>query len=538
MDETEAADGRRTGKTTIREKDAVQPLLTTKQKVLGIVGAVALLTVILGYSPFLRYWYTKTLDEAPNVSDRKAAAEALFDHWGASSLMVFAGRVDRPDPLLREAATYGMELVGCKTTAYPQVIDKLKEVLPAADAPGKLLFVCTLNSIAKVLTDSRGAEKPSAERQKSEAAAVKTIAQALVPCAQPAEQNPEVRLAAVEGLCGLRTPGVCKELVKLGSTEQGALRDKARSGIPATALPDAAGVLLKAMTSPDKDLAAVAKQGFVRVRDKAPSADLLPLLSDPMDDVRREIVDALGKRMGDDKAKQGITLALKDKLADIRVLAVTAVPRTGLAGPMTQLGALVGDPDESVRIANAETLAQLRDADSKKVLLEAFKNDLQGKTMEAYITALGKRSCGKVLSEIGIVIKLLDTNPAAEASIREALVLLTRNNVPGREEQRRAWEAAKWKAWYANITERDKIKEDAVAAIEKIKAQAKQMERSSFQALKESLEKQIETLEQCKERCKPDDTEDIGAIDSLLSSYMKVKDLLFKHASIDVRNGN
>lgn len=531
-DPVATAETRRVSKRSTRIEAAPAPLFTTKQKILGSAGAVLLLVLLIGYSPFMRHWHTKTLLEAPSLDDRKRAAESLFDGWGAGTVSVFVRYVDSKDTLLREAAAYGLELVGAKSPAYPQAIDKFKEILPAADASGKLIYLRSLGRIAEVLTDTRGQDKPSPETAKRQAEAIKTIAQALLPCAQPAEQSPEVRLAAVKTLGLLRAPGVCKELIKLAATEKGELRDKARQGIAATAMPEAAGDLLRTMSNPDKDLAAVAKQAFTRIRDEAPSGDLLPLLSDPMDDVRREIVEALGKRAGDEKAKQGITIALKDKVPAIRVLAVKAVPQTGLAGSMQELAALVRDEVEEVRIANAETLAQLRDPDSKKALLEAFKNDLQGKTLEAYITALGQRSSGKVLSEIAMVVQLLDANPAAEKSIVEALVLLSYNNIPGRDTQRRAWDAAKWKAWWAKTTEREKLKGQAVAEIEKIKAESKKMERSEFHALKDALDQQLDVLEQCKTHCRPDDLEDIPTLDAMIKNYTIVKSLLIKSANM------
>lgn len=527
------ADARRSAKKTVRE---AAPLLSTKHKILGGTGAVLLLVLIVGYSPFIRYWHTKTLLEAPSLGDRKSAAEALFDRWGASTLAIFSKYVDSNDPLLRDASAYGLELIGTKSRAYRDAIGKLKDVMPSADAAGKLVYIRTLAAIAQPLTDSRRPEKPTPDQVKEEAAAIKAVALALLPCAQSTEQNADVRLAAVGGLAKLQAEGVCKELIKLASTEKGELRDKACAGIVATALPDAAPDLLAAMTGPDKQLAETARQAFVRVRDETPSAQLLPLVSNPVADVRRAIVETLGKRVGDEKAKQGISLALKDKAPDIRVLAVKAIPRTGLSGSMDQLAVLVKDGDESVRVANAETLAELRDQDSKKVLLEAFQNSLQGKTLDAYITALGKRSYGKVLSEIGMVMKLLDANPGAEASVREALVLLTMNGMPERKALRASWDAARWKAWYAQLTEREKQKEDAVAECEKIKVKGKQMDRQTFTALKDDLDKQLDILESCKKTCKPDDMEDVASYDALIKSYTVVKDFLIKSASFDMRN--
>ena len=529
--------GRRIMKRPARPPVRKAALFSTQQKILAGVAAVLIAAVAIGYKPFLRYWHTKTLDEAPDLSSRKAAADALFEYWGAGILYIFEARVAKPDPLAREAAAYGMELVGRKTPAYQEVVERFKEVLPAADARGKLIFVRALANITSALIDTRGLDKPTPEQTESKAKAVKTAVEAFIPCAGAAEQNMDVRLAAVGALCGLRSEGVCKELIKLAGAETGELRirERARAGIPATALPDAASELLAAMNGADKELSAVAKEAFIRIRDETPSRQLLPLLSDPADEIRRQIVEALGKRSNDDGAKQGISTALKDKAPEIRILALKAVPRTGISGPTSQLEALVKDSDENVRIAAAETLAELRDPESKTLLLQSFKNDLQGKTLEAYITALGKRSAGKVISEIAIVMPLLDSNPTAESSIREALVLLTRNNVPEREAQRRAWDAGRWKAWWAKFTEREKMKEAAVAEIEKIKDSGKKQDRSTYPQLKEALEKQLDVLELCKEKCKPDDLEDMEALKLLVEKYTVVKEFLIKGASYDLR---
>ncbi|MCY3023633.1 MAG: hypothetical protein NTW87_32030, partial [Planctomycetota bacterium] len=409
--------------------------------------------------------------------------------------------------------------MGKRSSFHPQVIERFKDALQGADTAGKLLYLKALSSIAQALAEQRGEGKLAESKAKAETESINKTAQLLIPLALQANLDLAVRSAAVDGLTTLRAPGVCKALLKLASAEKNGLRDKARGGIAPTALPDACGELLKAMAGADKDLAAIAKMAFVRVRDEAESRDLLPLVSDPSADVRREIVDALGKRRGDGIAAKGVTIALKDKVPDIRVLALKAIPCTGLDGPATQLAALVGDPEESVRIANAETLSVLIDDASKKVVLEAFKNNLEGKTLEAYIRALGRRSAGaaKDLKSIGMVMDILESNPGAVASIREALVYLTSAGQGSeREAQRRQWEADKWKAWYANITKREKIRAEALATIKDIAGQ-KDADRSLFAGLYEGTKQAILILEKAKEMCKPDDFEDEDGLDGDLA---------------------
>jgi HEAT repeat protein len=527
-----APDSRRTTKKSLRAAEPVSTGIPKKYIILGSAALILLLVLVAGYSPFMRYWHTKHLDEGPALSDRKAAAEALFERFGPGEIGTFRVRANSENADLREAATHGLELVAKNSGQHPAVIERFAEVLPAADAPGKLVYIAALGRITKALDDKRRATADDAAAK----AMTKTIndtVQMLLPRARKDETSGEVRLAAVEALAALRAPGVCQELIKLAATEQGSLRDRARLAIPGTALPEATGDLLKAMASADKDLAQLAKQAFLAIRDQAPSNELVKLVSDPQADVRREIVDALGKRAGDGVAAEGIAKALRDELPDIRLIAVQAVPRTGLKGPMTQLAALVTDKDENVRVATAETLGQLRDPESKKVVLEAFKNDLQGKTMEAFVKALGKRSSGKDMDAIGIVIPLLDSNPQAEASIREALVLLTLNGQPGRDQQRRAWDAAGWKKWYARILLREKTKDEALTILQDADKQ-KQGSKKLYPQLLKQTQQGLDMLEKCQEMCTPDDSEDAPNFERLMRKYMINKELFFKHQELDL----
>ena len=62
-------------------------------------------------------------------------------------------------------------------------------------------------------------------------------------------------MGAVCALGNLQVSGVCKQLLKIAQSEKGELSDRARAGIAATALPDAAGELLKGSANTDKALA-------------------------------------------------------------------------------------------------------------------------------------------------------------------------------------------------------------------------------------------------------------------------------------------
>ena len=514
-------DSRRSGRKSIRgSAGPAKPFLTTKMKIILGASAFVLLVLIFGYDPAMKYMYTKKLDEGASLDDRKAAAESLFERYNDNAYAIFSSRVGPGNADLREAAVYGLEMVAIHgKMAKSAAVESLGKEIAGADAPGKLVLIRSLGSAAKALNENKGNEEDVAK-----------IAKALIPCSEMADLKPEARMMAVDALSFLAVPGVCKQLLKIAKTEKGEMRAKARDGIPRTALPDAAGDLLEAMTGDDKELAVDAKRSFGRIRTETKSELLLPLVTHQREDVRREIVEALGSRANDPKAAQGVTTALKDKVPEIRELAVRAIPKTGISGPMSQLSDLVLDSEEKVRVANAETLAQLRDFESQKVVLEAFKNDLQGKTMDAYITALGKRSTGKDLKSIGMLLGILESRPASEPTIKPALMLLANHKT-----NRANWTVEQWKAWFAKINERDQLRTAALAVIEADRGKSG-ADRSLYGKIAKEIEENLDVLEKCKEMSKPDDMEDIAAIDADLTKYTKVREFFFKGASVDVRN--
>jgi HEAT repeat protein len=532
--EPSARNSRRTTKRSMRT-GAVKGM-SKKTRIMLIAAAVLIAAGAVAYKPVMKSLHIRSLDNPENsVESRKAAVDKLFHNYKTDAFGVFQApeRLGSDQPALREAAAYGIELLAKARLNKTSPTARLIEEMPKADKDGKIMFVHTLGNIANTLTELK-------ERNEDDNENIKQIAQALIERSEPAEAELPVRLASVEVLGKLRTPGVCIQLLKLARSEKGELGEKSKRGIAYTALPDkTVGELLKAMTAQDveKDLADVAKQAFVTVRDGAKSDDLVPLVGDPSDDVRREIVDALGKRKGDSKAAEGVTRALSDKLPEIRAMAVKAIPTTTLHGPVTQLSKLVTDSDENVRVANAETLAQLRDYESLVVILDAFKQNLEGKTLTAYIKALGKRSSGKDLKSCKILIDLLDGNPGAEKSLREALVAVTLNNQPSREATRKSWSAARWKEWFANITKREKIKEEALGKLQAADLR-KQEDKKFYAELAKMTNEGLEMLDQCKEMSRADDPEDMDLFDQKIKKYSANKYLFFKGQSIDARGGD
>jgi hypothetical protein len=515
-------DTRRSGRKSIRSSSSgpAKPFLTTKVKIILGVSAFLILLLVFGYDPAMRAWQTKKLDEGASVEERKAAAEALFDRYNDAAWGIYSTRVNTGNPDLREAAVFGLELVAKHgSRSKSAAVETLTKELGTADAAGKLVLIKSLGSVAKALQEAKGNDEDVAR-----------IAKSLIPATEMADLKPEGRQMAVDALSTLPVPGVCKQLIKIAKTEKGEMRAKARDGIARTALPDAAGDLLETMTGDDKELATDAKRSFGRIRTETKSELLLPLVTHQRDDVRREIVEALGMRANDAKAAQGVTTALKDKVPEIRELAVRAIPKTGISGLMTQLSDLVVDPEEKVRIANAESLAQLRDPESQKVILKAFENDLQGKTMDAYITALGKRSSGKDLKSIGMLLGILESKPTSEPTIKPALVLLANHKT-----NRTNWTVEQWKAWFAKINQRDQMRTAALAVMEADRGKSS-ADRSLYAKIAKEIEENLDVLEKCKEMSKPDDMEDIASFDQDLTKYTKVREFFFKGASVDVRN--
>jgi len=514
----------------------------SKVKLVGAgILVLAILVVAVGYKPFMRSQYTKAIVEGPTVEDRKSGADSLMDNFPDHAFEVFAEHAASSNAPLREVAIYGLGVLGktgnskraTETQRRGEVIEKLGTAVKSADAAAKMQTVKAFGGIVEKVSNGmgKGTEGQPAPEEKQAA----QLADALLPLSEPAgDADIDLRRESIGLLAKLRAPRVCKQMIKL-ATSDAQLKDAARSAIAPTALPEAAGDLLRAMTSEDKALAEAAKRAFVAIRDTAPSKDIIALVGDPSADVRREIVEALGKRKSDAIATQGITKALHDSEAAIRLLAVNAVPTTGISGPMLQLGDLSKDAAEEVRVASGDVLGKLRDGDSYTALLDAFKNNLSGKTLDAYVRALGARARGKDMKNIGMAIGLLDSSPGSEGSIREALVLLCNNGVgPSRDKIRKAWTTAQWKAWYARINERETLRAEAAAKIKEAKA-ASNADRTTFVKWKNVVEKAMDQYEKAQNMCQPDDAEDAKSFDVEIKQASVTKDYFIKGASFDLR---
>ncbi len=531
-DEDNTRVSRRTTKRSIRGKP-VGFRLTKLHKIGAIVAVVVILVVVAGYSPFMVNMYTKGITGPDATVDaRKSSAKSLVEFDASKGYEVCGMAISNPDAGIREAGIYGMGLLGHSRNMRGMAITSFGTALSSAEPATKVLIIKALGEIA---TEIKPGE--AGKEDKDSVNDLTAVATAIMPRAEAAtEQAPEVRTAAVESLGKLRVPGVCNVLIKIATSGDADLKIKARDGIEYTALPDAAGALLQTVGGADKDLATVCKRAFEQVRDSAKSEVLAGLVNDPSDDVRHEVVLALAKRSNDTAACGGLIRAFKDKLPEIRAAAVKGIPTTGMSGSVQSLTELITDTDENVRVETANTLGELRDADSAKMVLEAFKNPMAGKTMNAFITALGKRTHGKDLKACEIVMNILERNPGAEASVKEAMALLTQSTYGGaRINVRRGWEISKWKAWWNNINEREKMRKGAAEKLEALRKH-KDDNHLTFPGLMRETEAQLDILEKCTEMCKPDDPEDEPGFEDQKHTGTFLKEHFMKNASIDMRN--
>lgn len=489
--------------------------IPTSYKIIGIATVVLIVVVAFGYGPFMRYRLTGAIDSAATMSERMQAADSLYARHDGYAYGIFHQRLVGSEMQARDASAYGMSLIARENGALSiNAVDDLASTTPALDSLGKCVFAGLLGRIAKAVPKVDFDKKMGDDDSKKLA----MIAKALIP--ESKNSDVTVRVAAIEALCDVPAAGVCNALIAAASTDADAnVKTKARNGILATALPDAAGNLLLAVASTDGDLKKEASTAFKKVREKAKSEDLLPLVSSPEESVRKEIVSALGKRNADSKATEGVTLALKDTSPEIRKLAVKSVQLTGIAGPASQLLPLISDAEESVRVQCAETLGELRDEGSKKILLEAFGTNPQGETLKALSKALGKRSNGKDIPVIGVLIEQMNKRAESFAGVREALVKMTNAKQGARRDaDRMTWDVARWNAWWDNISKREKIKDEALANLKKADLR-KQEGNKLYPELSKMTNEAFDMLEKCMEMNKPDDPEDDAEIAGIQNKY-------------------
>lgn len=504
-------------RTSMRSKEPAKPFLTTKMKILLGAGLLLVVAGAIAWNPVRK----KMLISAIEQGDANAA-KTLW-HWRqGEALEVFAAHIKGAPANVRDAALAG--LAEAVKDGNKGALDVASGVLRDGSEEEKLGTVKTLVPVAEYFVEKRGTKGLGETMAKNMA----DLVPVLLPAAKKEEPSQAVRVAAIEGLGKLPAPGGgCALLLAIAKAEQGPTREAALRGVEMSAVPDAVGELLKHMADPeDKALAGVARAGFSKVRDQAPTAALTPLLDDKSDEVRLEITKALATRKGDQGASKGIAKALGDGSAAVRLEAVRAVPVMALSPEdLGKLNARISDDSEDVRVATAETISALRDEVTWKLLLQSFEKGLEGKTLQAFIKTLGfrgneknKKAQRKDMAAIAIVMQSMEKNPGAASSIGEALALLTAaRGKEAREASRRQWTLEQWKAWYENVKKRDELEK---AAMDSLKAADKEKGNfDKYPAAQKMVEEALVKLETCQTMCSPNDPEDEwifkGAIEKL-----------------------
>ncbi len=535
---------RRTTKRSIRGQ-APGFKITLKHKILGGLAIFLILAVVIGYKPGMIWLYESSMTKpGVSVDARKSSAKSRFEFDADGAGGFFGVKLTDPDAEIREAAVYGLELLGKTSSHRIFAAESLANHLDGADAGTKALMAKSLGVIAqeaitshKAKIEKEGKAEPNAPIFGEEQETIAKIGMALGGRAD-GDADTEVRSVAIEAMKGLRVSGVCTTLIKIAATDNGALKSKAMDSIPSTAITESIPKLLETMSGQDKGLSEVCRRAFETVRDQAKSSELAPLLRDPnnSDEVRLTLAQALAKRQNDSTAGAALISAFKDKSAPVRATAVKGIPITGIpAGTEKSMKDLITDSDESVRVETANALGAIRNAECKTLVLEAFGTSMSGKTLNAFIAALGNCVSSKDIKAITIVMKAMDSNPGSESAAHEALSMLSSPGDQKRVNKRKEWSTEKWRSWYANINTREKMRKDA---LEKIAAIQKHLadEHTTYPKWMRETETQLDILAKCEEMCKPDDPEDAPGLQTEQSKYSLLKEQFNKNASIDMRN--
>lgn len=206
--------------------------------------------------------------------------------------------------------------------------------------------------------------------------------------------DPRLRIAAARALSAARQPGAARELARLTTDPDGAVRraailglgtlggsaltplgaalsarpgDQAEAGIVIQALgatgdPSALSILSPLLPGA---LAPAAAAAIGRIGDPAGTAVLVAALRTPGPNGRLEIVEALGA-LGSPEAGEALSAELLDERAPIREAAARALGRIRYEPASRRLDALRADYDAGVRRASRDALARLPVAAPRK----------------------------------------------------------------------------------------------------------------------------------------------------------------------------
>lgn len=516
------------------QRQVAKPLVSKKVCICGGVMLVLIVVAAVGYKPFITSQLVKGL-----AAGDAAAAKELWNYRKEDAPEIAIGAFtahlkDQTDTKVLEAVVAGLSLA--LIDGSKDALDLAKDVFKAGAVPERETLAKVVPDVAAAFLD-KSLDKDKAVHEQA-IKNMEALAPALVERVKAKDESVNVRLAAIKALGKMPcTGGGCQALLEVAKSEKGVTRTEALQGIPRCAVPEAVGDLLKYMADQDDEgLSGVAQQGFAKVRNEAKVGELTPLLDHPSDLVRLEIIKALADRKGDAAAAKGIAKALGDKNKDLRLEAVKAVPAMALkADDLNKLEPLVCDSSEDVRIAAAETLSKLQDEITWKLLLQSFEKGFVGKTLEAYVKALGlrgklrssKSSGAKDLSAIAIVLDSMNKFPDRAATIGEAMVLLTTwAGRPQRETERRGWKLETWNTWYANLKARGVLEKEAMEILKT--ADKGKADIDKYPQLMKQTDKAIEMLELGQKMCIPNDPEDDGVFVRAIENATKMRMLFFK----------
>lgn len=530
---------RRSTRGSRRDAKPAEPFLTTKMKIMIGGGAILVLVAAIAWNPVRK----KMLISSLEAGDASAAKE-LWAWQRAEAFEVFASHLKGAPANVRDAS-----LAGITEAAKEGSKDAIKlaaELIKDGTEEEKIAGIKSLLPAAESFAESRGSKTGGEAAMKG----MEDLVPVFILAAKKDEPSESVRLPAIQGLGKMPAPGGgCATLLKIIKEEKGPVREAALRGVETSAMPDAVGDLLRDMADPeDKQLAQVARNGFIKVRDRAETKDLTPLLDNKSDEVRLEITKALAVRKGDALASKGIGKAIGDSAVQVRLEALKAVPTMGLSpDDLGKLEARITDSSEEVRVATAEAIASMHEETTWKILLQSFEKGLEGKTLQAFVKTLGSRGSErsrktgrKDLNAISIVMASLDKNPGAAASVGEALALLTASSsqkVPaGREDQRRRWSPDQWKAWYANVKKRDAIETSAMDLLknaDKLKGNF-----DKYPEAQKMTEQGLDKLDECIKLSATNDPEDVWIYENTVANYQKNLYEFRKNQHLDMSHGN
>lgn len=495
-----------------RSTRVVAPFWTKKR--IGAAGgaAVLLLIIAVGYEPFMKSRLVAELDGGSPEAKRAAALE-LYHRWGGEVLPLFEERLRNGG----EESTWRAAAAGLGAALKT----KHKKVLAAR-----------MKRAAELLADGSDEVKLILLKEALAGASAEVLAPPLLKIVRAAgEPDAPLRLAALKALCHIPAEGVCTELLQAAADKSLKIRAEVLKGVADTARPDAVEVLLTAISSADEELARAAREGFKKVREKAPAEKLRALLSNPKPAVRRAALEALVERPNDAVAAAGVVRELADPVPALRAKAAAAVVRLRLTEAQLNRAAALGlDESAAVRKAATKALAARSDGVSYAALKKAAaKRPPENPPLEL-LAALSERSVKRRRRDYEVIDLAMKALGAAEkvgaatktAAVCRALAGMTAGAGGSRRAERReSWTTAKWKSWYAKVKAREEKYRQALALDKKALEMMTKRERLDEAKAKKWLERlgnASDSLAAFSDECRLGEPEDAARYENLARS--------------------